>query len=74
MNSRLPQDARRFKTGTSVLYDGIYTDGWGGELLLLRGESFPRHPEMGATTWTYASAKMRSRGRGTASLSDSLFY
>ncbi|MWC30320.1 hypothetical protein [Paenibacillus sp. MMS18-CY102] len=73
MNSRLPQEARRFKTGTSVLYDGIYTDGWGGELHLLRGEAFPRHPEMGATTWTYASALMRTRSRGSVRLTDSLY-
>ncbi|GKU80426.1 hypothetical protein [Paenibacillus sp. L3-i20] len=45
---------RRFKTGHMVQYDGLYCDDWGDDLLLIRGDLFPTHPQMGETNWTYA--------------------
>lgn len=54
MSQRWVTDSRRFKTGSNVLYDGLYTDSWGGQLMLFRGDRFPGHPEAGPTTWTCA--------------------
>ncbi|MBD2867922.1 hypothetical protein [Paenibacillus arenilitoris] len=45
---------RRFRSGQWVEFDGLYSDDWGGDLMLLQGESFPVHPVMGDTRWTYA--------------------
>ncbi|PWV97299.1 hypothetical protein DFQ01_12230 [Paenibacillus cellulosilyticus] len=61
MNQRWAASNRRFKTGASVLYDGLYTDSWGGRLLLFRGDRFPSHPEAGPTTWTFARFGNRLR-------------
>ncbi|WP_424767359.1 hypothetical protein [Paenibacillus sp. sgz302251] len=44
---------RRFKTGQWVEYDGLYTDDWGDDLVLVQGDLFPIHPQMGDTHWTY---------------------
>lgn len=41
---------RRFKTGHMVQYDGLYCDDWGDDLLLIRGDLFPTHPQMGRQT------------------------
>ncbi|WP_127533772.1 hypothetical protein [Paenibacillus kobensis] len=60
MNKRWKTVRERYRTGARVRYDGLYTDGWGGELLLLSGDRFPCHPEMGPTTWTYASVLAHS--------------
>ena len=59
MNKRWTTGGGRYRTGACVKYDGLYIDGWGGELLLLSGDRFPSHPEMGPTTWTVASAPKR---------------
>ncbi|WP_138755271.1 hypothetical protein [Paenibacillus sinopodophylli] len=45
---------RRYKTGQWVEYEGLYTDDWGGDLVLVQGDLFPAHPQMGDTHWTYA--------------------
>lgn len=45
---------RRFKAGQWVQYDGLYSDDWGDDLMLVQGDLFPMHPEMGDTNWTYA--------------------
>lgn len=44
---------RRFKTGQWVEYDGVYLSEWGDDLLLVQGDLFPSHPQMGETSWTY---------------------
>ncbi|MDQ6421181.1 hypothetical protein RB620_17290 [Paenibacillus sp. LHD-117] len=44
---------RRFKSGQWVQFEGLYMDDWGGDLLLLQGDLFPAHPQMGDTAWTY---------------------
>lgn len=55
MNEQRQQRAkRRFKTGQWVQYDGLYSDDWGGDLMLVQGDLFPAHPQMGDTHWTYA--------------------
>ncbi|MGM0883373.1 MAG: hypothetical protein ACQEXQ_20340 [Bacillota bacterium] len=55
MNEQRQQKAkRRFKTGQWVQYDGLYSDDWGGDLMLVQGDLFPAHPQMGDTHWTYA--------------------
>lgn len=46
---------RRFKTGQFVEFDGLYSDDWGGDLVLVQGDLFPVHPQMGHTNWTYTS-------------------
>ncbi|MBD3921592.1 hypothetical protein H8B09_22680 [Paenibacillus sp. PR3] len=61
MNQRWTTSRTRFKTGASVVYDGLYTDSWGGQLVLFRGDRFPSHPEAGPTTWTYARFGNRLR-------------
>ncbi|GMK42673.1 hypothetical protein PCCS19_57330 [Paenibacillus sp. CCS19] len=61
MNQRWTTSSGRFKTGASVLYDGLYTDSWGGQLVLFRGDRFPCHPEAGPTTWTHARFGNRLR-------------
>lgn len=48
-----PGSGRRYKQGRLVPQDGLYSDGWGGELILIRGEQFPIHPYMGDTYWTF---------------------
>lgn len=55
VNEQRQQKAkRRFKTGQWVQYDGLYSDDWGGDLMLVQGDLFPAHPQMGDTHWTYA--------------------
>jgi len=51
---RLQKTKRRFKTGQWVEFDGLYSDDWGGDLVLVQGDLFPMHPQMGETHWTYA--------------------
>ncbi|MHA7965801.1 hypothetical protein ACX93W_16900 [Paenibacillus sp. CAU 1782] len=50
--------SRRYRTGQWVEHEGLYSDDWGGNLLLLRGDLFPSHPEMGETHWTYGGPAM----------------
>ncbi|MFC4776183.1 hypothetical protein ACFO9Q_05305 [Paenibacillus sp. GCM10023252] len=50
---RRRETTRRYKTGQWVPYDGLFSDGWGGDLILMEGEIFPAHPQAGATNWTY---------------------
>ncbi|MBH5319103.1 hypothetical protein I6N90_14950 [Paenibacillus sp. GSMTC-2017] len=45
---------RRFKTGHMVQHEGLYSNDWGDDLLLIQGDLFPTHPQMGETNWTYA--------------------
>ncbi|OBZ13488.1 MULTISPECIES: hypothetical protein [Bacillales] len=54
MKEQRQQKKRRFKTGQWVEYDGLYSDDWGGDLMLIQGDLFPAHPQMGETHWTYA--------------------
>ncbi|MCF2937737.1 hypothetical protein L1N85_04715 [Paenibacillus alkaliterrae] len=54
MRDRQQKARRRFKTGQWVEYDGLYSDDWGGDLMLMQGDLFPVHPLMGVTNWTYA--------------------
>lgn len=51
---RRQKNKRRFKTGQWVEFDGLYADDWGGDLVLVQGDLFPIHPQMGETHWTYA--------------------
>lgn len=51
---RQQKSKRRFKTGQWVQFDGLYSDDWGGDLMLVQGDLFPAHPQMGDTYWTYA--------------------
>jgi len=44
---------RRFKAGQWVEFDGVYSNDWGDDLLLMQGDLFPPHPQMGDTNWTY---------------------
>ncbi|MFF2885389.1 hypothetical protein [Paenibacillus sp. NPDC057967] len=55
MNRGRQQSAkRRFKTGQWVQYEGMYSNDWGDDLLLVQGDLFPTHPQMGETHWFYA--------------------
>lgn len=53
---------RRFKTGQQVVCDGLYSDDWGDNLLLLQGDRFPSNPQMGHTHWTFAGPVYRMAG------------
>lgn len=53
---------RRYKSGSSVQLEGVYADEWGGVLLLLQGDVFPTHPQMGATSWTYKGSYAEPKG------------
>jgi hypothetical protein len=44
-------NSEKYKTGDSVPKDGVYTDGWGREEILHKGDSFPEDPQMGQTHW-----------------------
>ncbi|MFD1956435.1 hypothetical protein ACFSL6_20185 [Paenibacillus thailandensis] len=44
---------RKYRLGEDVPQDGLYSDDWGSELVLISGERFPAHPYMGDTRWTY---------------------
>jgi len=43
----------RYKTGSWVPLDGVYSNEWGAEMVLMAGELFPADIEMGATRWSY---------------------
>ncbi|WP_219835662.1 hypothetical protein [Paenibacillus sp. R14(2021)] len=45
---------RIFRSGQLVLVEGMYGDLWGDWLPLMQGDTFPQHPEMGDTKWTYS--------------------
>ena len=47
---------RKFKSGQSVQYEGLYADDWGDRLHLLQGDQFPSNPQMGDTRWTYTGS------------------
>ncbi|MGO4537436.1 hypothetical protein [Paenibacillus sp. 2TAB19] len=59
---RQQKTKRRFKTGQWVQYDGLYSDDWGGDLVLMQGELFPSHPQMGDTSWTYTGPSVLDYG------------
>lgn len=44
---------RMFRTGQAVPLEGLYEDLWGCCLPLLRDVSFPPHPTMGDSKWSY---------------------
>lgn len=54
---------RRFKSGQWVEYEGVYLNEWGDDLLLVQGDLFPSHPQMGDTNWTYAGPTVAERLR-----------
>ncbi|MCA0756122.1 hypothetical protein KP806_13785 [Paenibacillus sp. N4] len=60
MRERHHKSKRRFRTGQWVEYDGLYSDDWGGDLVLVKGDLFPVHPQMGSTGWTYAGQSVAS--------------
>ena len=54
---------RRFKTGQWVQFEGLYSNDWGDDLLLVQGDLFPSHPQMGETSWTYAGPAVEHKGK-----------
>lgn len=58
---------RRFKTGQWVQFDGMYSNDWGDDLLLIQGDLFPTHPQMGETNWTYAGPSVNHTAKSPKS-------
>lgn len=47
---------RVYRSGQPVPVDGMYGDVWGSLLPLLQGDTFPLHPAMGESKWTFRGA------------------
>jgi hypothetical protein len=67
VKERRQKAMRRYRSGQRVEQGGLYVNDWGGELVLLPGDMFPNHPQMGWTGWIYAgnSALVPPRQRRT---------
>ncbi len=64
----------RYRSGQRVRQGGLYVNDWGGEQVLLPDDTFPSHPQMGHTAWTYAGRPelINAARRGPKSLPSAL--
>ncbi|MEK3882824.1 hypothetical protein [Paenibacillus sp. PL2-23] len=65
---------RRFRTGQWVQQEGLYSNDWGDDLLLVQGDLFPSHPQMGETSWTYAGPAVEHLWKPTKSNGHDIGY